>query len=187
LTSEKTRRTVFFVRAVVVAIIVLIGLLTVTAITAVKSIETREDLNEAQRFDPCVSLSEAVAHTADKKRITELTIECQTFLNGLSTLVTVKLSCAIIHTGGYLCPAPRRAANAADRKPQTVLGPTLDGVSMPNPTGDQGAPSGGSGKNQDHGTHEHSPHHSPPPRRTRACPAKQYRRRGRDRRNTIPA
>lgn len=178
MTSDKTRHATFFVRAVVFAIIALIGLLTFTAITAVKTIETRSDVREAQRFDPCVSLSEAVAHNADARRLAELTVECKLFLNGLAPLVTVKLACAFIHKGGYVCPAPELKGTAGrqsggEERAGPVLGPSLPSA-LGGPTGaPEAAGGGGSGGHHPSSSppssgghvgsgHHHAPHHHAP-------------------------
>jgi hypothetical protein len=160
---------------------ILVGVAAVTYIAALgvvvytlseqQSADTR--ITRAEKFDPCVSLSEAVANKA-ADRIKPLTRECREFLNGIGPLVTIKLSCAIIEKARYICPAPGTEPGPTTRRGGVPLGPSLTTSSAPNPSsgdGSSGTPGGTktSPKSQKPPTTKQA-EFTPPPHTTTATP-----------------
>jgi hypothetical protein len=113
-----------------------VGIVFVLAGFALFALElgNKERLSAQERFDPCVTLSEAVANE-NRERIPPLTRECKEFLNGLGPLVTIKLSCAIIEKARYVCPAPGTTERSGtQRSGEVPLGPALTGGAVPEPS-----------------------------------------------------
>lgn len=108
-----------------IAAILYIGALVAVVYTLAEQQTTDTRIDRAEKFDPCVSLSEAVANKA-ADRIKPLTRECREFLTGIGPLVTIKLSCAIIEKARYVCPAPgTKGASRSGPRAGVPLGPTL--------------------------------------------------------------
>lgn len=143
-----------------VAAVLYIGALVAVVYTLAEQQSTGTRIARAEKFDPCVSLSEAVANKATD-RIKPLTRECREFLNGIGPLVTIKLSCAIIEKARYICPAPGTDPRRPTDRESVPLGPALTAAPMPE-SGD--APPDGTGDGTKGGTRK-------PPKTQKPTPA----------------
>jgi len=112
---------------VALAAVLYIGALVAVVYTLAEQQSTDTRLTQQEKFDPCVSLSEAVANKATD-RIKPLTRECRDFLSGIGPLVTIKLSCAIIEKARYVCPAPGTERRRDAQRDGVPLGPVLTGT-----------------------------------------------------------
>ncbi len=127
-----------------------------------QSADTR--ITKQEKFDPCVSLSEAVANKASD-RINPLTRECREFLNGIGPLVTIKLSCAIIEKARYICPAPGTGDRRTSRhqgEGNTPLGPALTAEPSPTRSNNSQSKTGGKQETPDETKTGHKPSKQPP-------------------------